>query len=286
MSGRDDDYVPSGSDGEPSDEPSDDDDDVVEEVPPPRRKGKERAPHHRRRRRTIDDDDEEEAWSAHASASASARKTRTIHVDEDEEVEEEDMSQGGGGCRSTGSSRRQDDFDGEEEPAYDEREDDDAAWVRENGDDAVDVVTEEPLSPRHVVWRSPDGSCVMRFNLSTIRKVAARAREWRMPPHFRSPMTPAMRQQITRKFGTRALMPVWEGMGASSGMDIGGGGSQDRTFFERLAEWEARRLSDVHNLCVASALDPFCADAPAVARPPPHPPPPLPRPVRLSCSSA
>ena len=53
-----------------------------------------------------------------------------------------------------------------------------------------------------------------------------------------------------RKFGKRALFPVW-----NSNAGMGGGSSQgrstaDASFFERLAEWDCRRLSDVHNLYV------------------------------------
>ena len=35
----------------------------------------------------------------------------------------------------------------------------------------------------------------MRFNLSTLRKIAARAKGWRNPPHFRSPMEEALCSQ-------------------------------------------------------------------------------------------
>ena len=255
---RDEDYVPSDEEDDDEDEPS-------------------------------DDDEIEEPIRHSTQASSSTRRKRTIPVDDDEaEDGEEDSFHGQRRPRRAASrpspSRRQEqrrrrraiaeeeeeDGDGNEdgedaaETAYDEQEDDDAAWVRANGNEATDDITGEQLQTRHVVWRSPDGSLVMRFNLSTMRKVAARAREWRMPPHFRTPIDQPMREQIARKFGTRALMPVWDGLGSSGGgSGYGGGGadgyleasigsssSQDRTFFERLAEWEARRLSDVHNLYV------------------------------------
>ena len=118
----------------------------------------------------------------------------------------------------------------------------------------MDEITGEQLAAKHVVWRSPDGSQELRFNLSTLRKVAARAGEWRAPPHFRSRLDAALSAQIRRKFGQRALFPVWSTGGAGGGGSQGGIGSSqgdpDATFFERLAEWESRRLSDVHNLYV------------------------------------
>ena len=255
---RDEDYVPSEDDDE--DEPSDDD-----EIEEPIRHSTQ-ASSSTRRKRTIPVDDDEaedgEEDSFHgqrrprraASRSSSAPSRRQEQRRRRRAIAEEEKEDGDG------------DEDGEDaaETAYDEQEDDDAAWVRANGNEATDDITGEQLQTRHVVWRSPDGSLVMRFNLSTMRKVAARAREWRMPPHFRTPIDQPMREQISRKFGTRALMPVWDGLSSSGGgSGYGGGGadgyleasigsssSQDRTFFERLAEWEARRLSDVHNLYV------------------------------------
>lgn len=131
-------------------------------------------------------------------------------------------------------------------------DDEDERWVAANPE-AADEITGESLLPKHVVWRSPDGSLTMRFNLSTLRKVARRACEWRAPPHFRSPLDNSLRGQIMRKFGARALYPVWEGTASTASQGIGSqigsqGDGDERTFFERVAEFDARRLSDVHNL--------------------------------------
>ena len=133
--------------------------------------------------------------------------------------------------------------------------------------EAADEITGEVLLSKHVVWRSPDGSHTMRFNLSTLRKIAARAGEWRGPPHFRSKMDEGMKQQILRKFGKRALFAVWNGGGPGSasqapGGSVGSDGSssfirggedyaaEDGYFMQQLAEFDARRLTDVHNLYV------------------------------------
>ena len=133
-----------------------------------------------------------------------------------------------------------------------EEDNEDEEWVKDNLDAAVDEITTEPLMPKHVVWRSPDGSKTMRFNLSTLRKVAQRAGAWRAPPHFRSGLDEPLRAQIVRKFGKRALQPVWHeaasgaaSFSAASAMEDAGTSSE---FFQRLAEWERKKLSDVHNL--------------------------------------
>ena len=52
---------------------------------------------------------------------------------------------------------------------------------------------------------APDGSSTLRFNLSTMKKIAHRAGEWRQPPHFRAKMSEALERQIRRKWGDRAL---------------------------------------------------------------------------------
>ena len=202
-----------------------------------------------RKKRVIQDDDEDEdddddggggddddggvAEVTEQGASSSRRHRRShrpSHQEDEEDEEEEDEE-------SDASARRLD--------AEDER------WVELNGERAVDEITSEPLSALHVVWRSPDGSQVLRFNLSTLRKVAQRAGEWRSPPHFRTGLDVALRAQIVRKFGKRALHPVWASGSSASQGGIGSTGElHDLTFFERLAEWDARRLSDVHNLYV------------------------------------
>lgn len=105
----------------------------------------------------------------------------------------------------------------------------DMKFVKRKGDDAKDEITDELLTSRHVVWRSPDGSTTMRFNLSTMRKIAARQHQWVDPPHFRQPMSEQMRSQIRVKFGPNVCalpcpalpcLPLSRAHGASSSADV------------------------------------------------------------------
>ena len=228
--------------------------------------------------------------SAAAAASSSKPKRRPIRIsdDEDEEEEEEERPRRTGKARAAASSarqtshkqkkkRRKEESDDEEESDDDddrfaEADMADERFVADSTDahgkcEAADEITGEVLLSKHVVWRSPDGSHTMRFNLSTLRKIAARAGEWRGPPHFRSKMDEGMKAQILRKFGKRALFAVWNGGGPGSasqapGGSVGSDGSssfirggedyaaEDGYFMQQLAEFDARRLTDVHNLYV------------------------------------
>eukprot|EP00966_Prymnesium_polylepis_P128640 2975145-Prymnesium_polylepis.1 len=78
----------------------------------------------------------------------------------------------------------------------------------------------------------------MRFNLSTLRKIAITNQEWRQPPHFRAQMDAKLRRQVVAKFGERVLQ-----LPASAD-------EADRSFAAQLAEWQCRQLSDVGNLHV------------------------------------
>ena len=251
----------------PSDDASngDDDDDDDEEEEEEEEEGDSEAeqagpsqpPQHSKRKITISDDDDE---------------------DDDEEVVNEPPSAPTARVRShhgSSSRSRTKRLDDQEEDSDDEQEDsgalledrEDERYVI-NDPDATDEITGESLAAKHVAWKSPDGSLVMRFNLSTLRKIAARAGEWRSPPHFRSKMDDKLKAQIMRKFGKRALYAVWNGTASGVGMAA----SSDSTFFERLAEFDARRLSDVHNLYVCPicllwlrTAKPEDADAPQLA---------------------
>ena len=203
--------------------------------------------------------------TAAASSAPSSNKLHatTTAASEDDDEEEDDDKDAAPAARSRRKSERargkrrvgERDLDDSDEGSEDEadaaarrQDDEDERWVeaqRRSGDEACDEITGEKLAAKHVVWRSPDKSQCLRFNLSTLRKVAARAGEWRSPPHFRSALDASMRAQIERKFGERALMPVWStgARGTSSQGGIGSSQDPDMSFFERLAEWRVERSS-------------------------------------------
>jgi len=88
-----------------------------------------------------------------------------------------------------------------------------------------------------VTWVSPDGSLRMRFNLTTVRKIALNAREWRQPPHFRSPMEAKLLRQIQNKFGSRVL-------------ELPSSVVPDGRFEQMFRQWQCGLLSDVGDLYV------------------------------------
>ena len=128
----------------------------------------------------ADDEDEGEVVGR-TRRRASAQPPAPAEEDSsEEEAEEADADRCG-----------EEDEEGGKDPEDDEvyvDDGEDMRFVKAHGESATDEITGDFLSPRHVVWRSPDGSSVMRFNLSTLRKVAARAGGWRAPPHFRAAM--------------------------------------------------------------------------------------------------
>ena len=136
-------------------------------------------------------------------------------------------------------------------------DEEDDLFVMEKGDKATDEITGCPLLRPHVSWRSPDGSAAMRINISTMRKIASRAREWRQPPHFRTRLDDQMRAQIERKFGESALRAVWS-LNPNDGGSSPSGNSQYHNrdtprddFFDQFARWrEKRLLSWANNLYV------------------------------------
>ena len=184
-------------------------------------------------------DEEEEDDDEHAdrsprprrAAAASRRRSEESDVDDDDD----DDGDGANDEEASSQGEEEEEADDEEEGFHDDNED--AEYVEANGEDATDEITGDLLQHKHVVWRSPDGSSTLRFNLSTLRKIATRAGGWRAPPHFRSAMDDELSAQIRAKFGEGALRPVWNDERAVDG-----------EFFVQLAEWNHRRLSDVYNL--------------------------------------
>lgn len=81
------------------------------------------------------------------------------------------------------------------------------------------------------MWKSPDGSVRMRFNLSTLRAISLRFGEWRQPPHFRTPLEGSLRAQLRAKFGPRVFAPTGPAQREGEG---------DERFFQRLREWQVR----------------------------------------------
>ena len=94
------------------------------------------------------------------------------------------------------------------------------------------------------MWRSPDGSSTLRFNLSTMKKIAHRAGEWRQPPHFRAKMSESLERQIRRKWGDRALRLAAPDGGSSPSQAA----ANDDGFAWQFAEWQYKRLSEVGDL--------------------------------------
>jgi len=160
----------------------------------------------------VVDDDEDESPGGQAQASRRClqaqagrrRRRRAVSEDEDEAASSENPADGRGGGEEEEAWEEEDDEaweeEEEEEPADDEDDED------EPPEGAKDEITTCELQQLHAVWRSPDGSSVMRFNFSTLKQIALRAGEWREPPHFRAPMGEQLRRQLARKFGGKALV--------------------------------------------------------------------------------
>eukprot|EP01047_Picozoa_sp_COSAG01_P065878 COSAG01_NODE_8982_length_2595_cov_1.573718_2_plen_386_part_00 len=111
-------------------------------------------------------------------------------------------------------------------------------WTREG--DGKDEITDEPLAHPHVIWRSPDGSSEMRFNFTTLQKIALTKGAWVQPPHFREPMEPELKEQIVNKFSESALqLPRGNSAVQMQGQSL-------ESFLVQYRGWLCRRLS---NLC-------------------------------------
>lgn len=77
-----------------------------------------------------------------------------------------------------------------------------------------DVITGEPLPQKHICFLSPDGQSRQCFALETLRKIALSAgrphfdkngnKTFLQPPHFRSPMSDDLLDQIASRFGREA----------------------------------------------------------------------------------
>lgn len=111
----------------------------------------------------------------------------------------------------------------------------------DTGEVAVDEITDEDLFKTHVCWRSPDETSQMCFNLSTLKKIALTKSQWMAPPHFRSPMDQALKQQIVERFGHEHLsLPTRASMDTSD-LD---------SFMRSYHAWLHRRLNDLSDLYV------------------------------------
>ena len=145
---------------------------------------------------------EEDAAPSHTvQGSQPQRQRRRVRIDDDDEDSEDGGTSAGVGSGSAQPTQRStrrdyratshvtsggadiidaDIIDDEEEDDEDAGDDDeDERYVHAHGEAATDEITGERLSAKHVVWRSPDGSSTIRFNLSTLRKIAVRAGAWR-----------------------------------------------------------------------------------------------------------
>ena len=202
-----------------------DDDDDDDEPPqrssdePPQRSsvsGRRVAGSARRPPRRVIEDDEEDDDDAPAAAGADVMADVTFSPKADEDDDDDEVEES--------------ESEGEEE--------------EEAPEGALDEITKDELLKLHIVWRSPDGSSTLRFNLSTMKKIAHRAGEWRQPPHFRAKMSEALERQIRRKWGDRALRLAAPDGGSSSSQAA----ANDDGFAWQFAEWQYKRLSEVGDL--------------------------------------
>ena len=60
----------------------------------------------------------------------------------------------------------------------------------------------EDLEETHIEWVSPDGKMKQCYNVQTLIKIACKGgkNELLQPPHFRSPMSRSLKEQIEEKF--------------------------------------------------------------------------------------
>lgn len=91
--------------------------------------------------------------------------------------------------------------------------------LRENhiDDDTLDALTAEPLHPvKYVKVTSPDGSLVLRYNTSSLIKVAEYKGGFMQPPHFMEPMNPELIEEVEKIEGksfvfTSSLKHIFDG---------------------------------------------------------------------------
>ena len=67
----------------------------------------------------------------------------------------------------------------------------------------IDAITAEPLAPngQYVTITSPDGTLCLYYNCATLIRISLAKRQYLQPPHFREPMTLALKEEIRRKIG-------------------------------------------------------------------------------------